>query len=59
MATPRVFWDVFENLWEFREVNTIEMAYLLWSPAGPVVGPNCHGRRKDIERAYGPLIGAA
>jgi hypothetical protein len=57
--TPRAHWDAFENLWEFREVNGIELAYLLWSPAGPIIGSNCHGRRERIEQAYGPLVAVA
>lgn len=54
--TPRTFWDVFDNLWEPREVNGVLLAYLLWSSAGPVIGPNCHGSWNVVSRALGPMV---
>lgn len=54
--TPRTYWDEMGNLWEFREVNGTEWGWLLWSPAAPVVGTNCHGSRMYIEDRLGPLV---
>jgi hypothetical protein len=59
--TPRCYWDAFDNLWERRHYcdGGPDLAYLLWSPAGPIIGTNAHGRWSYIAARMGPMVAAA
>ena len=59
--TPRCYWDRYDNLWERRHLAVLgrDVAYLLWSAAGPIVGPSAHGRWEVIAGNVGPMVAVA
>lgn len=59
--TPRCYWDAFDNMWERRPapLDGCELAYLVWSPTGPIVGPSAYGRWDVIAQRLGPMVPVA